>query len=268
MDNIFWCESDQIAVAKDNDSSTCLVCDSEMTNIGWVESNDVAKNQEIGKAIDRHVNKDSLSGNNPEEMPEPTIAKQADNETNIEGGAVENMEIEKNEDVETEENVEKSRVIGGALDASAEVAEEGVSNEESVEETEEVDVEKALEETEIEKAAVSDVEVEEPDFVKMLDDLKTFFGDNLTKSAEDTKTTVEELSKTIDARITELADKHDSLSKAVESIKSAIDTIEKRVDLVENETAVKKSRDLEGSKEEKTIRKGIWSGSFLGVRDL
>ena len=260
MDNIFWCESDQIAVAKDNDSSTCLVCDSEMTNIGWVESNDVAKNQEIGKAIDRHVNKDSLSGNNPEEMPEPTIAKQADNETNIEGGAVENMEIEKSEDVETEENVEKSRVIGGALDASAEVAEEGVSNEESVEETEEVE--------ELEKAAVSDVEVEEPDFVKMLDDLKTFFGDNLTKSAEDTKTTVEELSKTIDARITELADKHDSLSKAVESIKSAIDTIEKRVDLVENETAVKKSRDLEGSKEEKTIRKGIWSGSFLGVRDL
>jgi hypothetical protein len=178
------------------------------------------------------------------------------------------MEIEKNEDVEAEENVEKNRVIGGGLDASVEVAEEGVSNEESAEETEEVDVEKALEETEIEKAAVSDVEVEEPDFVKMLDDLKTFFGDNLTKSAEETRTTVEELSKTIDARITELADKHDSLSKAVENIKSAIDTIEKRVDLVENETAVKKSRDLEGSKEEKTIRKGIWSGSFLGVRDL
>jgi predicted DNA-binding ribbon-helix-helix protein len=341
MDNIFWCETDQIAVAKESDSSACLVCDADMTNIGWVESNDVAKNQEIGKAIDRHMTKaspgsvkvgDFVSWNSSggtargkieriatsgsinvpdsdftvnaeegdpavlirvyrkssdgwepsdtraghkmstlrkiEDLPEPTVTKQADNETNIEGGAVENMEIEKNEDVETEENVEKSRVIGGALDASAEVAEEGVSNEESVEETEEVDVEKALEETEIEKAAVSDVEVEEPDFVKMLDDLKTFFGDNLTKSAEDTKTTVEELSKTIDARITELADKHDSLSKAVESIKSAIDTIEKRVDLVENETAVKKSRDLEGSKEEKTIRKGIWSGSFLGVRDL
>jgi hypothetical protein len=341
MDNIFWCESDQIAVAKDNDSSTCLVCNSDMTNIGWVESNDVSKNEEIGKAVDRHIKKaspgsvkvgDFVSWNSSggtargkieriatsgsinvpdsdftinaeeddpavlirvyrkssngweptdtraghkmstlrkiEDLPEPTVAKQAEDETNIEGGAVENMEIEKNEDVETEENVEKSRVIGGALDASAEVAEEGVSNEESVEETEEVDVEKALEETEIEKAAVSDVEVEEPDFVKMLDDLKTFFGDNLTKSAEDTKTTVEELSKTIDARITELADKHDSLSKAVESIKSAIDTIEKRVDLVENETAVKKSRDLEGSKEEKTIRKGIWSGSFLGVRDL
>lgn len=259
MDNIFWCENDQIAIAKDTDSSQCLICETSMTNIGWVESNDVAKNEEIGKAIDRFVNK-GLSGNDPEKMPEPAeVAKQADIETNIEGGAVENMDIEKNEEVtdveeSTEEVVEKAAVVAEeATEVEDTVAE--VSSDEEVDE-------------DLEKAAISDVEVEEPDFVKMLDDLKTFFGDNLTKSAEETKNTVEELSKTIDARITELAEKHDSLSKAVENIKSAIDTIEKRVDLVENETAVKKSRDLEGSKEEKTIRKGVWSGSFLGVRDL
>jgi archaellum component FlaC len=102
----------------------------------------------------------------------------------------------------------------------------------------------------------------------MLDDLKAFFGDSINKSAEDTKLTVEELSKNIDAQITELAEKHDSLSKAVQDIKSAIDTIEKRVDMVESETAVKKSGDLDRSKEETTIRKGIWSGTFLNVRDL
>jgi predicted DNA-binding ribbon-helix-helix protein len=260
MDNIFWCESDQIAVAKDNDSSTCLVCDSEMTNIGWVESNDVAKNQEIGKAIDRHVNKDSLSGNNPEEMPEPTITKQADNETNIEGGAVKNMEIEKSEEVTeiqetTEEVVEKGAVVA----EEATEAVEAVAEETSPEDEEGED---------LEKAANSDVEVEEPDFVKMLEDLKTFFGENISKSAEETKVTVEEITKTIDAQITELAEKHENLSKAVENIKSAIDTIEKRVDLVESETAVKKSGDLDGSKEETTIRKSIWSGSFLAARDL
>jgi polyhydroxyalkanoate synthesis regulator phasin len=261
MDNIFWCETDQIAVAKDSDSSACLVCDSDMTNIGWVESNDVAKNQEIGKAIDRHIKKHSLSGSTPEEMPEPTIAKQADNETNIEGGAVENMEIEKSEEVTeieetTEEVVEKGAVVAEeATEAVEAVAEETSPEEEEVEE-------------DLEKAANSDVEVEEPDFVKMLEDLKTFFGENISKSAEETKVTVEEITKTIDAQITELAEKHDSLSKAVQDIKSAIDTIEKRVDLVENETAVKKSQDLDGSKEETTIRKGIWSGSFLGVRDL
>lgn len=258
MDNIFWCESDQIAVAKDTDSSTCLVCNTDMVNVGWVESNDVAKNQEIGKAIDRFIKKNSLSGSSPEELPGPTeVTKQADVETNIEGGAVEKME--NNEEVTevektTEEVVEKGAVVAEeATEAIAEVTEEA-PEEEAVED--------------LEKAANSDVEVEEPDFVKMLEDLKTFFGENISKSAEETKVTVEELTKTIDAQITELAEKHDSLSKAVANIKSAIDTIEKRVDLVENETAVKKSQDLDGSKEETTIRKGVWSGTFLGVRDL
>ena len=260
MDNIFWCETDQIAVAKDTDSSTCLVCDSSMTNIGWVESNDVAKNEEIGKAIDRFIQKNSLSGSAPEEMPEPTeVTKQADVETNIEGGAVENMEIEKSEEVTaTEETTEEVVEKGAVVAEEATEAVEAVAEEAAEEEAEE----------DLEKAANSDVEVEEPDFVKMLEDLKTFFGENISKSAEETKTTVEELTKTIDAQITELAEKHDSLSKAVANIKSAIDTIEKRVDLVENETAVKKSQDLDGSKEEKTIRKGVWSGTFLGVRDL
>lgn len=260
MDNIFWCETDQIAVAKDTDSSTCLVCESSMTNIGWVESNDVAKNEEIGKAIDRFIQKNSLSGSAPEEMPEPTeVTKQADVETNIEGGAVENMEIEKSEEVTaTEETTEEVVEKGAVVAEEATEAVEAVAEEAAEEEAEE----------DLEKAANSDVEVEEPDFVKMLEDLKTFFGENISKSAEETKTTVEELTKTIDAQITELAEKHDSLSKAVANIKSAIDTIEKRVDLVENETAVKKSQDLDGSKEEKTIRKGVWSGTFLGVRDL
>lgn len=331
MDNIFWCENDQIAVAKDTDSSQCLICETDMANIGWVESNDVAKNEEIGKAVDRHISKaapgsikdgdfvswnssggtargrvehimregtlgipDSdfsieaspddpavliriwkKSGNGWEEtetlvghkmstlskinkLPEPTdkVAKQADEQTNIEGGAVENMEIEKSEETPVTEEVSEEVV------EKAVVAEEATEIEAVAEEVSEVNDE------DLEKAANSDIEVEEPDFVKMLDDLKAFFGDSINKSAEDTKLTVEELSKNIDAQITELAEKHDSLSKAVQDIKSAIDTIEKRVDMVESETAVKKSGDLDRSKEETTIRKGIWSGTFLNVRDL
>ncbi len=264
MDNIFWCETDQIAVAKENDSSQCLVCDEQMTNIGWVESNDVAKNEEIGKAIDRFVKSNSLSGeSNPETLPDTTeIAKQADINPNDEGGAVD-LEIEKS--VEAAEAVEE--VVEETVEKADEVIEE--ASEEVVEKSDEVVEDVAVEDgEELEKAAViSEVEVEEPDFAKMLDDLKTYFGDNMTKSAEDTKATVDELSKSIDARISELADRHDSLTKSVESIKSAIDSVEKRIDLVESETAVKKSGDLDGSKEETTIRKGIWSGSFLGIRD-
>lgn len=338
MDNIFWCETDQIAVAKDTDSSQCLVCDDQMTNIGWVESNDVAKNEEIGKAIDRYmvkaaagslkvgdfvswgssggtargkIEKIQTSGSmnvpnadvtinaedgNPAvlirvyekvsdgwrpsdtrvghkmntlrkiaDLPEPTeVAKQADIEPNNEGGAVE-LEIEKSEGMQAAE--EAVEPVEETVEKAAEVTEE--ASEEVVEKSDEVVEDVAAEDSEVEKAAaISEVEVEEPDFAKMLDDLKSYFGENINKSAEDTKTTVDELSKSIDARITELAEKHDSLTKSVESIKSAIDSVEKRIDLVESETAVKKSGDLDGSKEETTIRKGIWSGSFLGIRDL
>ena len=265
MDNIFWCENDQIAIAKDSDSSQCLICETSMTNIGWVESNDIAKNEEIGKAVDRYISKNSSESEDTENMPETTeIAKQAECTDHLEGGAVE-MEIDKDDQVE---DLEKNRTIGGGLDATGAVeAEEGVApSEEEV--AEEVDVEKSIEEPEIEKTADSDVEVEEPDFVKMLDDLKTFFGDNISKSAEETRATVEELNKALDARIVELAEKHESLSKAVDQIKSVVDAVEKRIDLVEDETAVKKSGDLDGSKEETTLRKGVWSGSFLGIRDL
>lgn len=331
MDSIFWCDKDQIAVAKDSESSQCLLCEKEMSNIGWVESNDVSKNEEIGKAVDRYmikakpgsvkvgdfvswgssggtargkiqkiqssgsinvpgadftisasegdpavlirVYRKSGNGWSPSDtrvghkmstlrkidtLPAPTdkVAKQEDLEINTEGGAV-SME---------NENVESVNVEEVEVEKSLEAVEETVEKAGTIEEDSEVTVE---EDVEVEKSAVvSDVEVEEPDFVKMLDDLKTFFGDNLTKSAEETRVTVEELSKTVDSRIAELAEKHDSITKAVENIKSAVDTIEKRVNMVESETAVKKSRDSEGSKEEKTIRKGLWSGTFLGVRDL
>lgn len=330
MDNVFWCDQDEIAVSKDTDSSTCLICNSEMTNIGWVESNDVAKNEEIGKAVDRYLSKAkpgsvkvgdfvswgssggtargkierivtsgsinvpgadvtiNASEDNPavlirvyskdggEWKPTDTRvghrmstlrrisslsetnkeAKQADTETNLKGGAVITMEEETTE-LSSEELVEKSETVEETTEEVVEKTEEADAVQEDVEE--DVEIEK--------DAAISEVEVEEPDFAKMLEDLKDFFGENITKSAEDTKTTVDELSKSIDSKISELAEKHDQLSKSVENIKSSIDSIEKRVDLVESETAVKKSSDLERSQEETTIRKGIWSGSFLGIRD-
>lgn len=473
MDNIFWCENDQIAVAKDSDSSQCLVCESEMVNIGWVESNDVTKNEEIDKAVDRYLSKaapgslktgDFVSWNSSggtargriehimrngtlgipnsdfaiEATPEdPAVLIRIWRQSGGEWKETEtlvghkmstltkindlNKSLTDDEDIEkagpnssrllplaerdrpwdgsaaemrvrewassdgsgNKETINWSRysnafawhdasmsdnftsyklgfadIINGELTAvprgvfAAAAALQGARggvmipeadknsaksllsryynkmrtefNDESIQdpfsklidndnideggvakmENNEV-IEESLEEVvksdgcdncenctcksaeseDLEKSdsieeSSTDLgdelleksdevsEVEEPDFAKMLDDLKTFFGENISKSAQETKVTVEELSKSIDAQITELADKHDALSKAVENIKSAIDTIEKRVDLVENETAVKKSRDLEGSKEEKTIRKGIWSGTFLGARDL
>ena len=123
----------------------------------------------------------------------------------------------------------------------------------------------------VEKAADTvEVMVDEPDFAKMLGDLKGFFAETLTKATEanaaqvtEIKTSVEAFSKSVDDRISELAEKHSALSAAVTEIKGTIDGVQKQVDAVEGDTAIKKSSDLGGS-EVFTKSKSKWSGAFLG----
>jgi hypothetical protein len=249
-ENIFYCaDSDSVFVSKES-SYDSPVTGKPATLIGWVESNDVNKAKEIDKILDLHK-KSRLS------MPETQIAKQAD----IEGGKevsenTENVVVE--DAVAPEATVEDTAAVAPAEEAPA------------VEEAPADAVADASAEV-LEKAAdVSEVMVDEPDFAKMLGDLKGFFSDTLNKASEANaaqvsaiKDTVETFSKSVDGRISELAEQHAALSKAVENIKNTIDGVEKRVDAVESETAIKKSSDLGGS-QEVTIKKSKWNGSFLG----
>jgi hypothetical protein len=249
-ENIFYCnESDSVFISTES-SYDSPVTGKPATLIGWVESNDVNKAKEIDKILDLHK-KSRLS------TPETQIAKQAD----IEGG----KEVSDNtENVVAEDAVApEATVEDTAVDAPAEEAP-------AVEEAPADAVADASAET-LEKAAdVSEVMVDEPDFAKMLGDLKGFFSETLNKASEANaaqvsliKDTVETFSKSVDGRISELAEQHTALSKAVEDIKNTIDGVEKRVDAVESETAIKKSSDLGGS-QEVTIKKSKWNGSFLG----
>jgi ribosomal protein S20 len=174
-------------------------------------------------------------------------------------------------DVENTEAVEKLRAPEAPVTEAAPLVDQAEVVEESTEEA------KSHEDTSAEiletAADVSEVEVEEPDFAKMLGDLKGFFSETIEKATESNaaqvssiKETVEVFSKSVDARISELAEKHTALSTAVESIRSTIDGVEKRVDAVESDTAIKKSSDLGGS-QEITIKKSKWNGSFLGSVD-
>ena len=249
-ENIFYCaDTDSVFVSTES-SYDSPVTGKPATLIGWVESNDVNKAKEIDKILDLHK-KSRLS------MPETQIAKQAD----IEGGkeVSENTENVVAEDaVAPEAAVEDTAVVAPAEEAPA------------VEEAPADAVADASAET-LEKAAdVSEVMVDEPDFAKMLGDLKGFFSETLNKASEANaaqvsaiKDTVETFSKSVDGRISELAEQHSALSKAVENIKNTIDGVEKRVDAVESETAIKKSSDLGGS-QEVIIKKSKWNGSFLG----
>jgi len=249
-ENIFYCaDTDSVFVSKES-SYDSPVTGKPATLIGWVESNDVNKAKEIDKILDLHK-KSRLS------TPETQIAKQAD----IEGG---------NEVSHHEENtVAEDAVVSEAVvedTAAAAPAEEAPAVEEAPADA----VSDASAES-LEKAAdVSEVVVDEPDFAKMLGDLKGFFSETLNKASEANATqvtaikeTVETFSKSVDGRISELAEQNAALSKAVEDIKNTIDGVQKRVDAVESETAIKKSSDLGGS-QEVTINKSKWNGSFLG----
>ena len=248
-ENIFYCEDSDSVFISTEKTYDSPVTGKPATLIGWVESSDVNKAKEIDKILDLHKSRSTL----PETQ---TIAKQA----NAEGGN------------EVSENTENVTVEETVVEETAPVVEETPA----VEEAPAVDAAADAPAETLEKAAdVSEVEVDEPDFAKMMGDLKGFFSETLAKATEsnaaqvtEIKSTVENFSKAVEVRITELAEQHTALSNAVADIKSTIDGVTKRVDAVESETAIKKSSDLGGS-QEVTITKSKWNGSFLGtVSDL
>jgi hypothetical protein len=241
-ENIFYCEDSDSVFMSTEATYTSPVTGKLASLIGWVETNDVNKAKEIDKIL-ASFKKSRFT------LPETQIAKQA----NAKGGNevsenTETVAVEETAPVEVsiaaEAVIEKAVTEDVVADASAEI---------------------------VEKAAdVSEVVVDEPDFAKMLGDLKGFFSETLSKASEANaaqvttiKETVESFSKSVETRISELAEQHSELNKTVENIKNTIDGVEKRVDAVESETAIKKSSDLGGSQELK-IQKSKWNGSFLG----
>jgi hypothetical protein len=249
-ENIFYCEDSDSVFMSTEKTFDSPISGKPAALIGWVESSDINKSKEIDKIL-ASFKKSRLP------LPETQLAKQA----NVEGGN-EMSDVTNDvvvEAVEAETTIEKSVDV-----VDTPVAEDAVV-EETTEDTAPADsVEKAAE---LDNAEVM---VDEPDFAKMLGDLKGFFAETLTKATEanaaqvtEIKTSVEAFSKSVDDRISELAEKHSALSAAVTEIKGTIDGVQKQVDAVEGETAIKKSSDLGGS-EVFTKSKSKWSGAFLG----
>ena len=251
-ENIFYCEDSNSVFISTEKTYDSPVSGKPAQLIGWVESSDVNKAKEIDKILDAHKQSRFT-------LPDSQkIAKQA----NAEGG----NEMSDNTENVVAEDVAVDAAVEVAVEETAVVAEDAAP----VEAPAEAVAEDVPAET-LEKAAeVSEDKVDEPDFAKMLGDLKGFFSETLNKASEANavqvttiQETVEAFSKSVDARISELAEQHTVLSGAVNDIKNTIDGVQKRVDAVESETAIKKSSDL-GRSEEVTIKKSKWNGSFLG----
>ena len=252
-ENIFYCEDSNSVFISTEKTYDSPVSGKPAQLIGWVESSDVNKAKEIDKILDAYKHSRFT-------LPDTQkIAKQA----NAEGG----NEMSDNTENVVAEDVAVDAAPEVAVEETAVVAEDAAPAEAPAEDAVAEDVPAET----LEKAAeVSEDKVDEPDFAKMLGDLKGFFSETLNKASEANaaqvttiQETVEAFSKSVDARISELAEQHTVLSSAVNDIKSTIDGVQKRVDAVESETAIKKSSDL-GRSEEVTIKKSKWNGSFLG----
>lgn len=240
-ENVFWCEEDKVAKTSTDDSVACA-SGHKMQNIGWFESDDEDNTEKV-----RGIVNDYLTA---------SVSKQ-EAPANIEGGvnvAEENVEVNAEVEVDAE----------AAAEVTEEVAEEVVAE---VEETTEVEVDA---EVEVEAADVSEVEAEEPNFEKMFGDLQNAITSGLEKNASEARTEIEKVNAAFEAKISELAVKHDELTKNFADLKTNLDGVEKALRAVESETAMKKSGDLGGEPEE-TLSKSKgnkWGGRFLGLSDL
>jgi hypothetical protein len=122
----------------------------------------------------------------------------------------------------------------------------------------------------IEKAvAISEVE-DAFDFEKMVNELKSFFGESITKNYADSSSAVEAMSKMfeetsvkVEKAIADLSEKYETLNKTITDMYGKIDYVDHRLNDFESASAVKKSSDLEGSTGATQIKKSIWQGAFL-----
>ena len=262
--NVFFCEHDNIVVSEALQSRECTACGKQMEIIGWIENNDINKSDAVRFVYEKHINKISGSAN------------ELENNTEVnKGGTTMSEEVTKMTEETTVDApaVDAPAADAPAADAPAEaVAEAPAAEAAAVAEEAAPAADSVAADTAGEPAA--EAASEELDFAKMLGDLKGFLSDTLSKAAEtnaaqvaEVKNTVESFSKSVEARIVELAEQHNNLSETVKGIRETINSVEKRIDAVEGDTAIKKSADLGGSTE--FVKKSKWSGAFLGsVNDI
>lgn len=261
--NVFHCESDNIVVSDSNDTRVCSLCNKDMEVIGWVENTELNKADAVRYVYERFINKVSRSAKEREKikLPESTnsFAKQAN--TINEGGTI-----------VSEATVEETVVETAPVEEAAPAAEETAPAEEAAP-AEETPAEEAAPAAETEDAAAAE-KVDQPDFAKMLGDLKEFMSETLNKATEanaqavaEVKATFDAFSKSVEAQVNDLAEQNKNLNKSIEGIREEFSSVDERINAVESTTAVKKSSDLGGSQE--FVKKSKWSGAFLGsVNDI
>jgi len=278
-ENVFWCKSDQIATAHAGNSKNCSVCGDSMQTIGWVEKYDTEKNSSIKKVVDSYFKKDDAPGpthgpNGTTDSPSAPLSVTSEDTINLfPDQAGNNIGTTKAKKKKKKNTISK----GGSIvaDLSQEELEEYDQAEEINEVVEGVDA------TDV-AADIAEVEVDELDFTKMVTDLKDFVGQKLEKSITETKDDADKIRKAFEVESSELSKKFDAVLAEKQEMQKSIDTLTElvgelkntlsetnnRFAMYENDTAIKKSGDLDKLDTKIEKNTSIWQGHFLGVQDL
>ena len=231
VSNVFFCDTDEIAVSSVDEHATCTVCDTTMKNIGWIEEASDTKSNDIASVVDSYLKKNEEGGNE--------MADELNNE--VEEAVAE--EVAEEVEAPAEEVIEKSAdepVEEPAEEAAEEVAEEAP-------------------------------ETEESDIEKMLNGIKSYISEAISKASDNTPDVNEIISQmqaNISKSMDEINTRQTEMNDAVAKCNTAISELSKRMDSYEAATAVKKSSDFETESVEPLKKQSIWKGHFLGVSDL
>lgn len=208
----------------------------------------------------------------PNEVVKKAIETQSVANQIIKGG----VEVAENTEDTTVETVEEEVTVDEVVVEDAEVSEDAVVEEElakSDEVSEDAEVAEAAEEvTEEVTEEPSTEDGEATDIEKALNEIKDFVASTLEGSvAKNNETmtavtnTVAEVTKALTDKISTIESNNEDLNKALADITNAISSINGRMEAVEEDTAVKKSGELENSPEKTTtMKKSAWGGRFLG----
>ena len=186
--------------------------------------------------------------------------------------------------VEVAENTEITETVEAAeevVETVEEIVEESIEKSDDVLETVDEVVEEA--ETAAEDAPAVEESAEEPadastedgeaageDIAKALDGIKAFITESFEKSAEANSNNIATVANSIAEVAKATAEKHEQLNKALAEVQEALSSLNNRVESVENDTAVRKSGEIENIAEPQTttMKKSLWGGRFLGSAEI
>ena len=261
IENVFWCSGDQVATTADQDIKNCAVCGEPMSTIGWVEKSDDGKSDVVKKLILAHFAKDDAPGPDHAATTHDSDAINSDTTINLypDQDTVKKDIVGDNLLSKGGNNEMDETTVIESVDAAEEAVE---TVEEAVETVEDESVEKAV--------TVSEVPVDELDFVKMVDDLKKDLKKAIKKNYAETTEASGSVQKSLDDFTVNIQKSIDDFGTKISELNNFVADVVKRIDALESSSAIKKSGDTAPvvNPDDKKITKSVWRGSFLTMQDL